>query len=155
MEKTTSNAFGKDVYLLGTDKDDIAYWLEQGTWDCGWYWGCGYVETYSRNMSPSASRDINSHQHFNSMFFNKKGNAYDEFKRFFVETTLVDKEIWTLIELMKTIYTLKEYSGTINRGGSHFTTNPCKDLIMNSEEYERINDVVIPALLQKVYELLS
>ena len=155
MEKTTSNAFGKDTYLLGTDIDGTAYWLEEAKWDCDWYWGLGYVETYTRNMNPSSSRDTNSHRHFDGMFLKGSENGYDEFIKFFDKTPLDDREIWTLIELMKTLYTLKNYSDTINRGGSHFTTNPCKDLIQNEAEYDRINKIVIPKLLQEVYSLLS
>lgn len=153
--KQKDHAFGKDVYLLGKDKDGIKYWLEQGTFDCGWYWGIGYIETYQQNWTPSKARDINSHQHFNGLFFNRNKNGYDAFKEFFTETTLTDKEIWQLVELMKTAYTMREYSDTLHRGGAHYTTNPCQDIIKNEEEYKRINEIVIPAILAEVYELLS
>ena len=36
-------------YLLGRDEEGINYWLEEPSWDCGWYWGFGYVETYTTN----------------------------------------------------------------------------------------------------------
>lgn len=155
MIKQKSRAFNKDVYLLGIDKEGTKYWLEAGKWDCGWYWGVGYVETYQRNSEPSRARDIDSHQHFNGMFFNKKQNGYDEFKAFFTETVLTKNEIWTLIELMKSLYTLREYSDTICRGGAHYTNNPCKEIIQNNSEYDRINKIVIPAVLFEVYKLLS
>ena len=35
MGKVKSHAFGKDVFLLGADKDDRYYWLEAPKWDCG------------------------------------------------------------------------------------------------------------------------
>jgi len=155
IDKKTSHAFGKDVFLLGKDQDGIAYWLQEGKFDCDWYWGLGYVETFTTNNSPSTSRDISSHSHFDSMFFKKDKNGYDEIKEFFTEVTFTNNELWKLLELMKTLYTLKEYSDTIYRGGSHYTTNPLKDLIKNDAEYERINKTVIPALLQEVYKLLT
>lgn len=155
MNKQTDCAFDKDVYLLGTDKEGVRYWLEQGTWDCDWYWGIGYVETYKSNRQPHTARDIDSHQHFNRLFFNKGINGHDAFKAFFAETPLSDREIWTLCELMKSLYIFREYSDTIHTGGAHYTTNPCKETIQNASEYERINKTVIPALLAEVYKLLS
>ena len=94
MEKKTSKAFGKKVWLLGQDKDGINYWLEEPSWDCGWYYGFGFVETYTHNTRPDLARDINSHQHFDSLFLNGPKCSKDMFKEFFVETPLSDDEIW-------------------------------------------------------------
>lgn len=154
MEKMKSHVFGKDVYLLGT-KDCIKYWLEAGSWDCGWYWGLGYVKTYQGNRLPSLARDIDSHQHFSGLFFNKNKNGFDAFNDFFDDTTINNSELWKLLELMKTAYTCKEYAEVVYRGGSHYTGNPCKDIVKNEAEYSRINKIVIPALLKEVYALLS
>ena len=52
MKKEKRFAFGKNIYLLGSDKDGVKYWLEEASWDCGWYWGFGYVETYTNNSNP-------------------------------------------------------------------------------------------------------
>lgn len=155
MNKQTTEAFGKEIYLLGKDKEGILYWLEEPKWDCGWYWGCGYVETYTNNKNPSKARDIESHQHFDGLFFNKNKNGYDNFKEFFDETTVTDKELWTLLEVMKTIYILKETAEVLGRGGSHYTSNPCRDTITNTEEVKRINEVVLPALFEAVRRILS
>ena len=153
MKKRVDNAFGKKQYLLG-QKDGVYYWLEEATWDCEWYWGLGYVETFTNNKNPHLAKDIASHSHF-SMFFNTNKNGFDAFKEFFNETVLSDKELWTLIECMDSLYTLREYSDLLCRGGSNYTSNPCKELIMNNDEYERINQELIPALLNQVYDLLS
>jgi hypothetical protein len=66
MEKQKDHAFGKDVYLLGTDENGIRYWLEAASWDCGWYWGFGYIETYKNNQTPSKAQDFDSHEHANN-----------------------------------------------------------------------------------------
>lgn len=155
MKKTKSRAFNKDTYLLGCDKDGVYYWLEEAKFDCGWYWGVGYVETYTNNKNPSVAKDINSHSHFDYMFFKQNEDCYDVFKEFFTETVLTDKEIWQLLEIMGTLYTLRKYSDTIYSGGYHITINPCQELIKNEEEYKRINQVIIPALLSQLYKLLS
>lgn len=150
MKKQKSHAFGKDTYLLGKGKDGECYWLEQGTWDCDWYWGIGYVETYTDKLNPAIAMDINSHQHWDTLF-----PTYDKFNDFFEETVLNDKEKWILLELMKSIYTARNYSDMIHRGGSHYTTNPKREIIKNDDEYNRINKIVIPELLASVYEILG
>lgn len=154
MKKQVINKFGKH-YLLGEDHNGTKYYLEQASWDCGWYWGLGYIHTFTNNKNPKYSRDIQTHTHFDSMFLNKNRNGYDEFKDFFKETVLNEKETWQLIELMKSLYIAREYSDFLNRGGAHYTQNACGELIKNNDEYERINKTVIPGLLNKVYELLS
>jgi hypothetical protein len=67
MNKKQSHAFGKDIYLLGKTTDGELIWLEAPSWDCGWYWGFGYVETYTNNRRPDLAKDISSHSHFNGL----------------------------------------------------------------------------------------
>ena len=155
MEKRVELAFGKKQYLLGSDDQGVLYWLEEGKWSCDWYWSLGYVETFTINDSPRRSRDISSHQHFDGLFFYSREHSVTVYKSFFKEHVLSDKEIWTLMELMHSLYTLKSYSNLLHRGFSGQTTNECSDIIKNNSEYERINKVVIPAILEKVYAILS
>ena len=155
MDKKKSHAFGKDIYLLGADAEGTNYWLEKASWDCDWYWGFGYVETYTNNRVPSKSKDISSHQHFDGLFFNTGKMSFDAFKEFFAETPLSDKEIWKLLELMKSYYIAKEYAFMLHTGGAHFTSNPCADIIRDLSEWDRINKVVIPAVCDEVYGLLG
>lgn len=155
MNKIKTKAFGKDVYLLGKDPDGTKYWLEQARWDCDWYWGGGYVRTYTNNNRPENARDIKSHTHFDSMFMNKGKNAHDAFCEFFKETPFTDSEIWKICELMKSFYIAREYSDMIYRGGAHYTTNPASDVIKSQDEYKRINEIVIPSIMQELYKILS
>ena len=155
MEKQVKKAFGKDVYLLGADKEGTFYWLEEATWDCDWYWGFGYIETYTNNENPNRSRDIVGHQHFGGLFLEGPEMCKDMFDQFFAETPLNDGEKWRILELMKTIYTLKEYSEVVYRGGSNITGNPLKDEIKSQEEYNRINKVMLPQLFEEVYKILK
>lgn len=146
-EKETKVVFGKKHYLLGV-KDGYKVWLERANWDCDWYWGLGYVETFNKRYS-----DINEHRHFDGLFL--KRNIFDSFVDYFDSVTLTREEIWKLLELMSSAYKCREYSDMLHTHGAHITTNLCKDLIANDDEYKRINDVVIPSIMKEVYNLLS
>ena len=156
MKKRVEKAFGKKVYLLGTDKAGIYYWLEAPSWDCDWYWGLGYIETYTNNKNPQLAKDINSHQHFDYLFFNKKKCAYDMFKEFFTETPLSDHEIWELLDLMKSSYTSRAFSDMLHRGDSHFISTECSEMLKNQTNIEKvINKIFIPNLSAAIDKLLS
>lgn len=147
MEKKVRIVKEKREFLLGKDADGNSYYLVEASWDCGWYWGLGYVERYTK-----ADR-WDAHTHFSNMFLEK--DIFNSFKRLFVETPLVDKEVWSLLELMSAIYRFKEIANVYHLGGSHIADNPLKDLLKNESEFKRINEEVIPALLKEVYSLLS
>lgn len=153
LEKRISKVRGKNVYLLGEDEEGTKYWLEEANWDCAWYWGFGYVETYTNNNNPSLARDINSHQHFDSMFL-KKG-TFSSYKSFFAKSTLKEEEIWQLLELMQTFYTLKETAILLHCGGSYVTSNPLENLLKSEEQEKEINEKILPALFTEVYKLLT
>ena len=154
MKKRKDNAFGKEVYLLGKDENGTNYWLEEASWDCEWYWGFGYVETYTNNEYPSKSGDIESHQHFDGLFLEK--NIFVSFKQLLIETPLNDKEIWQLLELMQTYYTLRKMSDMLHSGGSNISTdNSLSKELKNKKEYDRINGVLLPKLFKEVYKMLS
>lgn len=156
MNKYSFKWHGKKYYLLGEDADGERYYLEEAHWDCGWYWGGGYVETFTNNNCPKMSKDISSHQHFDGLFLkNPRLNGFDAFKTFFKETPFTDKELWLIIELMESFYTAGQYSDFLYLGGAHYTTNPCKETIVNDAEYTRINATVIPALMEELYKILG
>lgn len=155
MNKKKIHVFGKDYYLLGVDKYGVKHYLEEFTFDCGWYYGGGYVETFTNNKNPERSRDISMHTHFDGLFFNGKKSAYDLFKEYFTETPLNEDETWKLLELIKSFYTIREYSDLLYRGGAHYTRNPIAEDIKNEAEYKRINEEVIPKLAQEIYKLLE
>ena len=149
MKKQVINKFGKKYYLLGVRKEDNEeVWLEQANWDCEWYWGLGYVEVFNKNYT-----DIDEHTHFDSLFLKK--DVYDSFINYFEETTLTEREIWQLLENMKELYILRKYSDFLHIGGAHVTESKIKELIKNEDEYKRINTLVIPTILDKVYKMLG
>ena len=154
MKKEKRKAFRKKIYLLGKDTEGVKYWLEEASWDCNWYYGFGYIETYTNNNFPEKSRDINSHEHYDTKIL-KNGFTPEEFKKIFPETPLNNSEIWKLNELMETFYTLKKYHAMLHTGGSHVTTNSISKFLKNDAEYERLKNIVFPALFEKIYTILS
>ena len=155
MEKKTSKAFGKKVWLLGKDKDGINYWLEEPSWDCGWYYGFGFVETYTHNTRPDLARDINSHQHFDGLFLNGPKCSKDMFKEFFVETPLSDDEIWELVDYMKTFYTLKSVAELFKHGYSWQTSKAKIDQLQSDEQNDLVNKVWLPEVFKRIEKLFE
>ena len=155
MKKQTLKWQGNQYYLIGADNDGIKYWLEKASFDCNWYFGFGYVETFTNNRLPHLSKDINSHSHFDNMIFNKNKSCYDAFKECFPINPFNDNEIWKILELMKSFYTIREYSDLLHIHGSHITNNPCNEIIQNDEEYNRINKTVLPSIFEQIYNIME
>ena len=126
--------------LMGKNSDGKNEYLAEPSWDCGWYWGFGYLQ----------NKDI--HHHVDML--NKDKNMYDALIEYYGDSlTLKDNELWVFCELMKTFYTLKDTAEVLGRGGSHYTTNPIAKLIINKDETKRINEIVLPALFDEIYKL--
>lgn len=130
----------KKIYS-GVHKDYGQVWMPRASWDCGWYWGFGYIQ------------NSGVHTHFHCLDQTK--NLHDAIKSNFNHFELSDTQLWVFCELLKTAYALKETAKVLGRGGSHYTTNPCKDLIKNPEEVTRINKVVLPSLFEEIYKLFQ
>lgn len=147
MKKKTIEVLGNTYFLLGTNKDGEKVYLQKATFDCNWYWGIGYLETFNRNYT-----DITSHSHFDTTI-----STWDEFNDYFEETVLTNSEKWQLLELMQTLYTLRKMSDTIHQKGSYISTNKVEYKLFEEYQpmYDKINNETIPALLEEVYKLLG
>jgi hypothetical protein len=100
-------------------------------------------------------RDV--HFHLDGVAKEHNTNMFDALRLEFGDTLTIkdDKDLWTFCELMRTAYTLKETAEVLGRGGSHYTTNPCADIVKNTAETERINGVVLPAIFDAVEDILT
>lgn len=128
-------------YLIGYNDSEPIY-LSSPSWDCGWYWGFGYLG------------NKNCHYHVNGLA--KDCDLYDGFKKHFGESLKIrDSNLWTFCELFKTFYVLKETAEVLGRGGTHYSNNPCKNIIVNKDEVERINKTIMPALFEEIYKILE
>lgn len=131
-----------DIFLMGKHNDERIY-LSPPSWDCGWYWGFGYLG------------NRNCHYHMDGLM--KDTNLFDGIKKHFGDTLTIknDSDLWQFCELMGTFYTLKEAAEVLWRGGSHYTTNPITDKIKNEKEVARINNEVMPALFDAIHAIIK
>ena len=156
IPKRKSHAFGKDVYLLGRDRHGDFLWLEAASWDCDWYWGFGYVETYATPpIDPEKSRDITSHSHYNGLTGKKKGKYTYHLNEVLQETVLTDDEAWKLADLMKSFYTLREAAEVFKRGGSNLSEAGNIEVVQDDYMRKRINEDMLPAIFEEVYKILQ
>lgn len=126
---------------LGKHNGEFIY-LTAPSWDCGWYWGFGYIG--------------NSKRHYHLDGLGKDKDLYDGIKEHFGDSLVIsDRDLPKFVELIETFYALKQTAEVLGRGGSHYTTNPCSDLIKNPDEVARINNVVLPAIFDEVYKILE
>lgn len=151
MNKEARKVNGKWQFLLGM-KDGESYWLEQASFDCSWYWGLGYIDHYVGNGR--ADRSWSGFTHFDYLFFNGPSDYKTMFNNFFDETPFTSDEVWQILELMKSAYTCRKYSDMLHTGGSHITSRVRVDLIKNDAEYGRLNNAVIPTIMNEVYKLM-
>ena len=168
IKKRKSHKFGKDIYLLGTDAEGYTMWLESPQWDCDWYWGFGYVETYNRK-NPNISNDIQSHSHISGLLGQQEKYDYEkgcfvktEFihnlidSPDFVDTTFNESESWQLTELFKQFYLLQEMAEFSHKTlpGCHITTSPVNHGDLKGWN-DKINTVMIPMITAKIIEILT
>ena len=147
---TYSNPISR-VFLGKSKKYKEPIYLYTPTFDCDWYWGFGYLgnnnchyhlSNYQQELASDIARNIN--------MFNALKQDYE-----LCPTLQVDTNLWTFCELFKTAYALAEVAQIYNRGGSHYSNNPCKALIKNKEQYEHINFVLLPALFKEIDKLFA
>ena len=165
MKKAVATKLGKQVYLLGKNEKDKNVYLVKASWDCGWYWGFGYVQSYS-------TRDLETHEHIDSRYMGVQ-DVWDSEKRGFVktdyihniydcprlvETTFSEEEGWQLSELFSQFYKFKEVANLLHRGGAGLTTllDYLKIEYPNKEEHLKdINENILPQIFEKIYAILS
>lgn len=128
--------------FLGVSVENERIYLDPPSWDCGWYWGWGYIG------------NSHLHYHLSSMF--KKTNMHTGIKEHFKTFAITnDNDLWTFCELVRTFYYLRETSDVLTRGGSHYTNNPCKELIKDADYAKHINTVLMPAIFAETYKLFE
>lgn len=133
----------KRVFLGRRKSDNAAIYLYKPSWDCDWYWGFGYLGN---------SRE---HSHLDGYAKGRNINMRDALLEDYNLNPRVEKQLWVFCELVQTAYTLKKTTEVLGRGGSHYTTNPLSDLIKNTDEVKRINEVVLPEIFNAISELFE
>lgn len=127
--------------LIGKVGGESIY-LRAPSWDCDWYWGFGYLG------------NRNCHYHVDSI--DKNVNLHDALINHFGDSLVVKgADVWKLAELFKTFYTLRSMSDLTNLGGSHITSNPCKEMLKDDIMFNHINSVLIPNIINEIYKVLG
>lgn len=143
---------GEKNYFLGLNKNGDKMWLVAPSWDCGWYWGLGYIKIYQQNWMPSKARDILCSTHFDCVF-PSYGSFIDEFNN----TPFTENEKWKIYEYMKELYILRKYSDMMHDGGAYITTGSKtlkEEQKNNIKEYNRINKILIPNVWKELEAIL-
>lgn len=148
----------RGAVLFGMTESHGRLWLAPPSWDCGHYWGFGYLQ----------NRD--NHTHFSS-FVGGDITAYDDEKRAWVklrhihnvyanpnlvECTFSEKEGWMLAELFSQFYNLKKMAEFSNRKrpNSHITDSPVYHGDM-TDVAKHINDVMLPKIMDRIMLMLT
>lgn len=151
LPKKKINKFG-DHYLLGKDTEGVQYWLEAPRWSCDWYWGFGYIHSFTNNRSPELSRDIQSLEHAEDFMLKWFRGCNDNAR--LAETTFTEKEGWELCELFKQFYFLRESAEHFGRGKCH-VADTSAPLWQKPELAKEINEVLIPPVMDRILQILS
>ena len=138
----TLNEYPKKLYIGKHDHECI--YLTSPSWDCNWYWGFGYLG------------NKNCHYHVNGLAERENINLFDAFKKHFGESLIIknDNDLWKICELFDTFYTLRKTAELFGRGGSNYTENPCKELLIDKILVTKINEVLIPNVIDEIYKIL-
>lgn len=110
--------------------------LSAPSWDCGWYWGLGYLG------------NRNCHYHLDG-YKKHNVNIWDYLKNEFGESLTItdDNDLWVFCELMSSAYILKETAEFYHTGGARYTTSPCQDKLKDEGLWRRINEIELPLVL--------
>lgn len=155
LHKRKSHAFKKDIYLLGIDNQGQNVWLEAPSWDCGWYWGFGYVERYTNNSDPSKAKDINSHTHIDSEF--KKNDKID-LNKGLAKTTYTKNEGKRLNDLFTTFYQLKKVAEKNKDDNNILSDLSLETTVFGNirlKSTKNINEILIPLLTKEIISILD
>lgn len=133
---------GKDKIFFGKDVDGQNIYLTKPSWDCGWYWGFGYLG------------NSKCHYHLSGYKNGRNINMHDALLQDYELNPVIKDNLWQFCEQVLTIYALKEMAKVLGRGGSHMITNKHKDFIQDKDYADKINEK-LQFLLQSFWDDFS
>lgn len=129
---------GNEIYLF--KQDSKSFWLKKPSFDCGWYWGVGYLT------------GAGVWSHFDNMF-----KTYDVFVDAKFITPYDRDTRWKIYELITQLYNLRRYADMMHCCGAGISTiqgSIDKYEEGNTYEYKRINNVLIPTVWNRLVDVL-
>ena len=145
-------------YFLGVTTDNQYIYMSDFSWDCGWYWGGGYLNIHTNNR-----KYADCMTHFDSVFFDRTSTVVEVdknlhnislVKAMFQKSTLTEKEWWRLMDLMKQFYSLREGAEVFQYGG-HYTSWGRTDKEINLGLAEELNNHIENVIIPEVRKLLT
>jgi hypothetical protein len=123
----------------GTFADGENIYLTKHRWDCGWYWGFGYIG------------NKRCHFHFDSLLSIKGGCGGIKClaSELFQSTNITDKEWWVIRDLFIQAYALRGAAEVYRHGGYQTTLKGVTNIIQSHDMTKFIN-----ADLEKVLDTL-
>ncbi len=155
INKKTINVFGHNYWLLGVDKYGQNIWMQENEWQCNWYWGGLYLNSFTNNRQPERSKDISMHTHFDSLFLNKSKSAYDLIDEYFESMVISKDQLYELVDLMMTVYTLKDAAELFHNGCSWQTEKAKIDGLKDETLENKINKELLPQVFERIRKLLT
>lgn len=108
------------IYLGKIDNERI--YLSKHQWDCGWYWGFGYLG------------NDNLHFHIDSLL-----QEETDVNVIFSETKLAKDQWWVIRDLFVQAYALKKCAEVYQYGGFQTTKAGITNIIKNKDKADTIN----------------
>ena len=133
---------GKVKTKAGTCCDSENMYLEKHNWDCGWYWGFGYIG------------NKNCHSHFKSLLYNLNGVQWPLASDLFETTKFTDSDWWIVRDLFVQAYALKK-AAEIYRYGGHQTTKSELTNCIESKEKASVLNADLKIVLDKLWDFMN
>lgn len=162
-------------WLLGTLKGKLTpVYLEDFKWDCGWYWGGGYITTHNMHTHFDSCflETIDSRGHSLGHFFDpwtrppdylKEKNitrikngacAWEPLSTFLDNAQYDSSEWWRIKDLFKQFYTLRDAAKVFQYGG-HCTSDGRTDAEINKTMADKINKQIETVIIPEIRKMLD
>lgn len=135
-------------------------YLDAPAWSCNWYWSFGYLGNRNCHYHLANYQSQNlwfklEDGSYKVLTEKRNKNMHDCLLEDYDLNPKIKDNLWKFCELALTAYSLKKSAEVLGRGGSHVDYNPCADLIQNQDEVKRINEIVLPAIFDKIIEIIG
>ncbi len=150
----------KSVMFGKRKKDGANIYIKKPAFQCGWYWGFGYLGNRSEHYH---LKNYSQKEHFLTLeggerkllTEDRNTNMYDALMEDYDLSESISNNLWLFCELVLSAYTLIGATEVLGRGGSHYCENPHREVIKNAVEVKRINEVVLPAIFAEIQKIVE
>lgn len=118
---------GRLAKNAGTFADGENIYLSKHSWDCGWYWGFGYIG------------NSRCHFHMDNLMAVRDAGSTAVASDLFESTNITDSDWWVIRDLFKQAYALKDAAEVYQYGGHQSSRVGVTDLLKSSEKAAQLN----------------